>query len=456
MELSSTFLQELFKACIRNRSVFLTVKEHLSFEHLPTEEYKFIWKSMIDYDSAKNKMPTVGVISTYYPENPDILSLLKEIKNIHIDDYDTVLDGFEEFITSAMFVEFYNEIGNLFSSKEKIKAEERTAEYVKWKSTFSIRDNYYTLLVADYQKRAIARLMKVQEGGHAKIKVPFFIDQLDKLSAGGIDETDTALFLAQSGVGKSKLLKHIGKHAVYAGFRVLHVQAEGSREDAEDQYDSTLTGQELYKVKYGKITEEDQQKIDRALKGLKKEGGELILHSFTEDETRGTMADVYRLVEDVEKTHGHVDLILIDYLEKLEPGDGRKYKVSEEKARRNAIAERMKELAVFFKTRVVTATQASTVDNEDLNDPEKHMTRYNISMDKALINPFSYFVTMNQTDDELKTETMRLFPDKIRDYMNRKIPFFIKTNYNINKFYDKNATLSAGWFVPAENKMNEV
>ena len=87
---------------------------------------------------------------------------------------------------------------------------------------------------------------------------------------------------------------------------------------------------------------------------------------------------------------GEVGLVVIDYLKHLHPGDGIKYGADTQSVqmRKENTAEKMKNLAVEFETRIMTADQATDVPMEIWNDPNKVMDRHNISGAKNL--PDSY------------------------------------------------------------------
>ena len=68
------------------------------------------------------------------------------------------------------------------------------------------------------------------------------------------------------------------------------------------------------------------------------------------------------------------------------------------------------------------------------------MTRYDISENKGLTKPFSYFFTLNQTVDEYTNGIMRMFFDKVRKYKGQKL-ITIAQAYDYEKFYDRNRTL---------------
>jgi len=127
--------------------------------------------------------------------------------------------------------------------------------------------------------------------------------------------------------------------------------------------------------------------------------------------------------------------VLIDYLELLDLGNGIQYNKDQERFRRKEIAERLKNLAVEFKLVISTVTQANNVAKEIWDNPTEVMTRENIAEAKALVDPMSFFFTLNRTRDETSKNILRIFTDKIRDYKGNRV-ITIKTAYDFDKFYD--------------------
>ena len=139
------------------------------------------------------------------------------------------------------------------------------------------------------------------------------------------------------------------------------------------------------------------------------------------------------------KEYGKIDVIIIDYLELLEVGDGHNYSPGEERFRQAKLAKGMKMLAMEFNAVVHTATQSSNIPEECKNDPEFVITRAQLNEDKGKCRPMDIFITINQTRDERKEEVMRLYTDKIRDYKSGDV-IRIANNFAYSRFYDRKRT----------------
>lgn len=101
-------------------------------------------------------------------------------------------------------------------------------------------------------------------------------------------------------------------------------------------------------------------------------------------------------------------------------------------------------LAMEFNSVLHTATQSSSITEEERNDPNFVITRSNLSEDKGKIRPFDIFVTINQTRDESRENIMRLHTDKLREYA-KGDPIKIVNNFARARFYDRKKTLNMDW-----------
>jgi hypothetical protein len=169
-------------------------------------------------------------------------------------------------------------------------------------------------------------------------------------------------------------------------------------------------------------------------------GGEVYIDAF-EEFGSADLSQVRQTIDELIKMYGPIDLVTIDYLEKLNPIGTYQWRPSEERERRKLLADQIKNIALEFKTRIITATQASTVNPSELNDPNFVMTRFNISEAKSLVDSFSFVFTFNQTADEREQKYMRIYCDKIRNYP-AKQTVGIYQAYHKEKFYDRVKTIN--------------
>lgn len=439
--LTNDYLFELFKLCFRKKDVVDICVAHLNYSYLPTEPFKKFWKAFTNYYKLNNKIPTYGTISQQFEKDKEVIAVMTSIKDASLADRDTVLKTFDSFIKQSMFVEAYDKLADEYNTGSKTNAYKLFKEYADNINGFSVLkgSKIYEEVFGGFDKRQTDRRLKKLSGENVKTKIPLGIDEIDAITRGGLSETEIGLFLASSGVGKTKLLRWIGISAARRGFKVLHLQAEGSSDECYRGYDSTWTGLTNDVIDNSDLDEELYENLRRLVKNIKVSGGEIYVYTY-EQFTKPKLSEVVLLIEDMQKLYGKIDLVLLDYFELFEPATGMKYKVEQERERRRDLGRGLKNIAIEFNTRIITCTQASDVPPNLREDPAFVMTRSNVSEFKNIAEPFDMFATLNQTRDEKKNTVMRIYIDKLRNYPCGQVVKIFQS-YKNDRFYDRNRTL---------------
>ena len=106
-----------------------------------------------------------------------------------------------------------------------------------------------------------------------------------------------------------------------------------------------------------------------------------------------------------------------------------------------AVANDLKDLAGDENVWMVVTYQA-TIENRDwLNDEKNVLTEYNCAEAKGLSRPMTHLITLNQSVNEMRENTMRLNVAKSR-FFKKGDPFKIATDYENECFYDRARTLN--------------
>lgn len=446
--LATNFVVELIAAALERRTVFEIVKQYLKFSYLQEEAEKKLWQWVTKRYDLTGKVPTIGQIQQQFVDDERVLEKLEEIGDVEIDEnggYELIIDSFEKFIKKMKFLEVNDKIADTYNRGDKEGAWELFVKSAEDFSKFSIQDAKFETVFGDFAERQAKRK---SEDWNFRYKIPTGIDELDYRlggESGGPETGECVLWLGDSGAGKSQCLVSVGIAAARQEFRVAHFQLEGTKEQCLNRYDAAWTGTLYQDVKLGNITAKKMEVTKRIIKKLRKTD---IIVSSEETFNAKTLVDIRRELKEMEKKYGKIDVIIIDYLELLELGDGHRYTPSEERFRQAKLAKGMKMLAMEFNAVVHTATQSSNIPEEQKNDPEFVITRAQLSEDKGKIRPFDIFVTINQTRDEAKEEIMRLHTDKLRDYKNGE-PIHIANNFSYARFYDRKRTIELnmddGW-----------
>jgi len=327
--LTDDFIIELIKLALKDKRVLETSAKHLKYQYLPSSEHKDLWKAILVHFDTLGKQPTIGVLAQQFEHEPKVLALISLVKKADFPDKDAVFGQLENFVKNKMFLKVYDELGDLFNRNQKDEAYDLVQEAGADLANFTIKESYYDKIFEDHQKRRLEKRSAMEMDQDTSNKIPTSIPELDELTRGGVDKGDTVLFLAQSGIGKTKALRHIGVGAARRGFKVAHIQAEGSRQECLDGYDATFTGIKMYELEKGlPISDAKSVKINKAISHISTQGGEIYVEAFEQFDT-ATLADVRAMLLELQKAHGEIDMVLLDYFELFDPGDGKKYKVSE-------------------------------------------------------------------------------------------------------------------------------
>ena len=443
--LASNFVVELLAAALEKRTVFDIVRQYLKFSYLQVESEKKLWQWVTKRYDRTGKIPTIGQIQQQFQDDENVLEKLEEIADVEIDEenggHEMIVDTFEKFIKKMKFLEANDKIADLYNQGKKEQSWDMFVKYAEDFSKFSIQDAKFETVFGDFAERQAKRK---SDEWQFRYKIPTGIDEIDyRLGGenGGPETGECVLWLGDSGAGKSQVLVSVGIAAARQGFRVAHFQLEGTKEQCLNRYDAAWTGTLYQDVKLGNITSKKMDVTKRIIKKLRKSD---IIVSSEETFNAKTLVDIRRELKEMEKKHGKIDVIVIDYLELSEPGDGHNYTPHEERFRQAKLAKGMKMLAMEFNAVVHTATQSSSIGEEQKNDPEFVITRAQLSEDKGKIRPFDIFITINQTRDESKEEIMRLHTDKLRDYKNGD-PIHICNNFAYARFYDRKRTMNTDW-----------
>ncbi len=441
-KLHFSFLDELFKLLFLKKEVVEICLHHFKYEFIPSEliEYKKIYKYFTSYYKEKESIPTYGILNQVFYQDIAVLDTLEIINKAPILELDVFIDHFEQFIRDVEFQLLNEFIVDTYNNGDKSKAIEHCAQKSKEILQINLREDAgkFLKVFTDFEGQQNDRRKEKEKN---KI-VPFGIKALDALSYGGMDVTDIALVVLRSGEGKSTWLRYMGFYAAYLGLNVLHFQLEGSYQEAFDKYTQIWTGQSYVDIKNGKISSDKYDELITLASRYRNQQKEVTIYCVEKFE-EVTMYEIKHITQEyIYKNEKKPDLILIDSLDLLQPGDGHKYGIDQQgvKMRLQKVAQLMKNMSVELRVPIVTATQASNVPYNVWNDPDKVIDRSHIEGDKTLIKPFSFVFTGNQTIDEKSENTMRIYIDKLRNYKIEDKVIYIKTKFEKGSFYNPRAT----------------
>ena len=438
--LSTDFLAELFAIALQKRTIFEIVRQYLKYSYIQEEPDKRLFQYMVRQFDRTGRIPTIGQLKQNFIEDEQVLDRLVEIDDVDIDSDDlqseqVVIESFENFIKKMKFLDGNDKITDLYNKGKREEAWKMFVNYAEEFSKFSIQDAKFETVFNDFSMRQANRM---SEDYNKRFKIATGIDEFDESLGGGPETGEYVLWLGDSGSGKSQLLIQVGIAAARQGKRVAHFQLEGTKEQCLNRYDAAWTGTLYQDVKVGNIPNKKLDAMRKVINRLRKHD---IIVSSEESFNAKTLVDVRRELKEMERKYGKVDVIILDYLELLEPGDGHNYSPGEERFRQAKLSKGMKMLAMEFNAVVHAATQSSNIPEEQKQDPDFVLTRSNLNEDKGKCRPADVFASINQTRDEKYEEILRLHIDKAREYAG-DVTFYICTNFPCSRFYDRQRSLN--------------
>jgi replicative DNA helicase len=438
MKFNEDFIAEVFNACLNSQNILDICTKNLKYQYFESEIHKKCFKYIFDYSTINSQIPpTLGIISQEFDNSQEAISFLAKVKNsyVPISNHQKLIDKLEEFIKKTMFVNLYSEIEGVYNRGEHQRAISELAKKSEEIHNFTLGIKPIVKIFEEFNQRQAERIQRNAKTNGIIEKLSFGIPSIDEYAHGGWYKGTSILIMGQSGSGKSTFGRWIGVHNARLGKRVIHFQAEGSKQDCLDSYDSSWTGINIFDIERGDFISVDLQRIEKARKSLIEDSGEIYVHvsqtfdSMSIEETR-------EILYQTEKDYGKIDLAIWDYAELFTL----KTKHNDERKRREEIANKITNIAVEFNIGACVLTQSMDIHVDLYNNPDFVLKRQHISEFKGMVKPFSAFLTINQTSDESNSGLARIHVDKFRKGVKGDVTFKIAQSLEKGKFININKT----------------
>ena len=435
-QLTDDFILQLFHSCVINRNIFELTVEHVKENWLPQEKQKKYLQELNKLKEKGAKKIMFSVFELEFRKDKKLKEYAKEVQDYEEEyDEELMIDKLEEFIRNSKYIELYDESYEVYNRGQKQKAYQLIISKADELAKFSLTtSNDLTSVFGDFNARQTDRI--IEKASNNEDKIPFGIDELDRITHGGGELGEYVLFVGDAKSGKSINLIHCGVNAARRGYGVLHFQLEGTKKQLLQRYDSAWSGSSYYDVKDAKI---DDKKYEDHKRIISKLGKTDIWVDCAEKFLSRTVDDIRKKIIEVKKTRD-VKVVIIDYLDLANP-DNDRYSTSDERHRQQKTSRRFKDLAVEQNVLLISATQASSIPKELLDDPDFVITREHLAEDKGKVRPVDMLISINRTPDERKTKVCRLYCDALREHDSGQV-IKIKQNLSRTRFYDRKATLN--------------
>lgn len=441
--LTAEYLYELYATAIRYDMVCNVLVTHMRKEYLPDRSFQRMQEVFVNHYRSYKVAPSYAVLSQTFSGDYDAIELINTFREYDGNQNpEVVIDMLEQYIKGVELQGVYVEVGKLYNQNRQSHAEEKLKEYAEWLSGFTLKSTAFIDVAKTFTVR-YNRNVKREAELNASGKPPvsrFYIPDLDELNDGRNLRGQLTCFLASTGVGKSHMAKHVGIRAnVDDGLHVLHFQLEGSEEEALNAYSGGLIARNAFYFERGKLSELEMRKF---IKEIEQYAGSITVRSFPRFNARVSSLDIKNGIAEYRKINGFSpDIVIIDSMDLLTDASRRQWGAEHERSKRIAVANDLKDLAADESVWMVVTYQA-TIENRDwLNDENNVLTEYNCSEAKGLARPCTHLISLNQSANERREDTMRLHVAKSR-FFKKGDTFRIATDYDNEIFYDAQRTLN--------------
>lgn len=253
--------------------------------------------------------------------------------------------------------------------------------------------NYFDSL----EERLKARVARLAGGvvrgittGHREID--------DLLYHKGWGRKELNILLAAAKGGKSMGLQHFALEAVRAGYSVLYITLENSKEVTQDRMDAAVSGVALHDLDTSAIT------VKTAVQALFAKGGRLEIEEFAGGTCRAS--DIRKVIEKFKANGVTFDLLVVDYADEM----AAEKKHNDERFAFKEIFQGLRAIGIDENLAVLTATQATRNGNKATT-----ITTTDVAEDFNKVRLADVMITINATDDERKANQMRLYLAAMRN-----------------------------------------
>lgn len=441
--LTAEYLYELYATAIRLDMVCNVLVTHMRKEYLPDRTLQRIQEVFVNHYRSYKVAPSYAVLSQTFSGDYEAIELINTFREYDGNQNpEVVIDLLEQYIKGVELQGVYVEVGKLYNQNRQPQAEEKLKEYAEWLSGFTLKTTAFTDVAKTFTaryNRNVKREAELNASGKPLVS-RFYIHDLDELNDGRNLRGQLTCFLASTGVGKSHMAKHVGIRAnVDDGLHVLHFQLEGSEEEALNAYSGGLIARNAFYFEKGKLSELEMRKF---IKEIEQYAGSITVRSFPRFNARVSSLDIKNGIAEYRKINGFSpDIVIIDSMDLLTDASRRQWGAEHERSKRIAVANDLKDLAADESVWMVVTYQA-TIENRDwLNDENNVLTEYNCSEAKGLARPCTHLISLNQSANERREDTMRLHVAKSR-FFKKGDTFKIATDYDNEIFYDAQRTLN--------------
>jgi len=384
-----------------------------------------------DFYDVRHREIYEAILSLYEDRVPvDVLTVaerLKKQKNLKKIGGASYLTDIANKVPTAAHVEHYGKIVKDLSVKRALmKAATRLVEFSldegmssgdlldrAESEVFSLTQKHLTrafTLVRDTLAESFDRLDELHKQGEGLRGISTGFTDLDNALA-GLQKSNLVILASRPGVGKTALALNISQHAAVIGKRIVgYFSLEMSKEELVDRLSIAQADIDAWRLKTGKLSEEDFTKLSNAY-GVLAES-----KLYIDDTPALSILEMRTKARRLQVEHG-LDLIVVDYLQLARSRnlENRVQEVSE-------ISQGLKNLARELKVPVLALSQLSRgVESRNIKKPQLSDLRESGSIEQD-----ADVVMFLWREDDENNENIMLDIAKHRNGPLTSVPLFFK------------------------------
>jgi replicative DNA helicase len=275
-------------------------------------------------------------------------------------------------------------------------------------------------------------------------KIPTGLTRLDEDMRGGFPRETLVTVLGASNAGKSIFCTSLGCSALRNGFKVLHVNLEGTRDEVLFRYSSNLADIPFQNIEENKLGEKERVKLNNV---VQKYDSQLYIRNMLDFGV--TIEDLISCCRETHKDFPF-DVLVVDYGQLLDSKDK-----LEKFDRQTKVYRGLDSLSKEFKCVVISPAQSTRdgmkkqteFNNAKRKDQEKMPVLRSSDLADCIeiARVSAVILTLNRTEEEEHRGWLRVFLEKQRRGK-KALTYGVKAKYAesnliINDYYDQNSLI---------------
>ena len=427
--------QKILASLVHNEEFTRKVAPFIDSAYFQERLEKVIIQDILNFFTKYNKLITQDVLKIELSNRKDLTD--KELGEAHriVDtlhpdrtDLTWLVENTEKFCKDRAVYNAILQSIKIIDGKDKLLTQEAIPKILQE----ALAVSFDTKTGHNYIDDADARFEyyhRVEE------KLPFDLEYMNKITAGGLSKKSLNIALAGTGVGKSLFMCHVAASTLMQGKNVLYITLEMAEEKIAERIDANLMNLSLDDLKIIQ-----KSFFDNKIKKIQdKTQGKLIVKEYP---TASAHSGHFRaLIEELKtKKDFTADILIIDYLNICASARLKMGAAVNSYTYIKSIAEELRGLAVEYNVPILSATQTtrSGFDNSDVS-----LTDTSESFGLPATADLMFALIRSEELDELNQIMVKQLKNRYADPSKYK-RFVIGVDRSMMKLYDVETSAQEG------------